>query len=322
MEIKKPVDYLRLSITDRCNLNCIYCTPLERTQFLTHEQVLRYEEMTELVKLFVKAGISKVRITGGEPLIKKNIVELVIMLKAIKGLKEVSLTTNGVELSKYVNDLKKAGLDRINISLDTLKKDRYKSITGKDLFSEVWKSIKSALDAEIHPLKLNVVPMNNINDDEIIDFARLTLKYPLTVRFIEFFHTNQRSQKLIDSLMPSKEIKTRITGQLGNLQAVSGIKGEGPAQYYTLKKAKGAIGFISGSTTNFCHNCNRIRVDCSGKISPCLFSGHTYDAAPFLREGQQEEKIVEDIRGIMRSKANYTKETTQTRKIEMSGLGG
>lgn len=322
MEKRIAADYLRLSITDKCNLNCIYCTPLKKEQFLTHEEVLRYEEIVELVKVFIKAGITKLRITGGEPLIKKGIIELIAMLRDLKGLEEISMTTNGLGLDKCAASLKKAGLDRINISIDTLKKVRFKFITGSYNFEDVWKGIEASIKAGFSHVKLNVVPMANINDDEIVDFARLVFKYPLIVRFIEFFHTNQRSQKLRSLLIPSEKVREEIVKELGPLEPASQIKGHGPASYYTFKNALGSIGFISGITGDFCHRCNRIRVDCAGRISPCLFSGYIYDTRPLLKNSSCSEKLLEEINSVISLKSKYTKITVAERKIEMSSLGG
>jgi len=319
---KISVDYLRLSVTDLCNLNCIYCTPLEKEKFLTRQEVLRYEEMYRLVKIFVSAGIRKVRITGGEPLYKRGIIDLIKMLKGIEGLEEVSLTTNGVLLKDRAYQLKSAGLNRINISLDSLKKECFARITGKDCFEEAWEGVEASLDAGFQPLKLNVVLMRGINEGEITDFARLTFKYPLVVRFIEFFHTNQRSQKLIDLLISKEEIRKVIEDSFGKMKEEDGIPGSGPASYCRIKGAKGAIGFINGSTSSFCVRCSRIRVDCAGKISPCLFSGPVCDTRAFLRGGYNDEAILGEIEKIIKNKPGYTKEIINQRNVEMSSLGG
>lgn len=316
------VDYLRLSVTDLCNLNCIYCTPLKKRQFLTHDEVLRYEEMARLIQLSVKAGIRKVRLTGGEPLIKKNIITLIRLLREINGLEEISMTSNGVLLFQLAPALKEAGLDRINVSLDTLKKERFRRITGMDCFDQVWQGIQKSLQINLKPLKLNIIPMRGINDDEIVDFARLTLEQGFIVRFIEFFHTNQRSKKLISSLIPSRETKNIIKSKLGELKPAEMPKGNGPAVYYQLKDAKGAIGFISGTTGNFCYSCNRIRLDCAGRISPCLFSGCLYDARPLIRGTQDDYRLLEDIKGILNIKPRHVKLNIKEPQIEMSSLGG
>lgn len=317
----KP-DYLRISLTDRCNLNCIYCTPLKRKDFLSHGEVLRYEEIAKLTEIFVRSGIKKIRLTGGEPLIKKNIADLVKMLKEIKGLREVSLTTNGVMLAEYIKDLKKAGLDRLNISLDTLQRDKFKEITGLDCLDKVWQGIKLSLKLNLSPVKINVVPIAKINSDELTNFARLTLKLPVTVRFIEFFHTNERSKKLFSSFIPTESIKKMITAKLGVLHPAGSVNGRGPAVYYRLKNAKGAVGFISPTTENFCTACRRLRLDCTGKLYPCLFSGFYYDIKKDLRDAETDEEIAKKIAQLIAVKPNYTKNSAKARSVEMSKLGG
>ncbi len=322
MENNLIPDYLRLSITDWCNLNCIYCTPLGKGQYLSHDEVLRYEEIRVVVAAFVKAGVKNVRLTGGEPLIKKDILSLVRMLKSIKGLEELSMTTNGVLLSQYAARLKAAGLKRINISLDTLKRERFLAITGKDCFDQVWKGILASLESGFNPIKLNIVAMQGVNDDEIVDFARLTLGHPISVRFIEFFHTNPRSKKLINSLVSSEMVKKEIQSKLGELIPVFGVIGNGPAKYYKLERALGTIGFINGTTGNFCSNCNRLRMDCAGRIFPCLFSGSVLDTRPLLRPNLEEDKLLSEIKKILIIKPQYNKNKIAEPQIEMSSLGG
>ncbi len=322
MENNLIPDYLRLSVTDWCNLNCIYCTPLEKGQCLSRDEVLRYEEVKTVVAAFVKAGVKKVRLTGGEPLIKKDILSLVRLLKSIKGLEELSMTTNGILLSQYAAMLKDAGLKRINISLDTLKRERFLAIAGKDGFDQVWKGILASLESGFDPIKLNVVMMRGINDDEIADFGRLTLRYPISVRFIEFFHTNPRSKKLIDSLVSIDTVKKEIQNRLGELIPASGVIGNGPAKYYKLKAASGAIGFINGTTGNFCGSCNRLRMDCAGRIYPCLFSGAVLDTRPLLRPNLEEGKLLSEVKEIFIIKPRYNKNKITDPKIEMSSIGG
>lgn len=321
MENKK-VNYLRLSITDKCNLNCVYCNPRKKTRFLTHEEVLRYEEMCRLVKICVGLGIEKVRITGGEPLIKKDIIELIRMLKQVKGLRELVMTTNGVYLKENALCLKEAGLDRINISINTLRKDRYAEIAGTDYFERVWDGIYKLLEVGLSPVKLNVVVMKGVNDDEILDFAALTLKYPLSVRFVEFFPTTRRSGELIHFILANTQIKARIEDYFGRIKSVCEIKGSGPAQYYRLKGALGPIGFINSYSNDFCDDCSRMRIDCAGRISPCLFSGHVYDLRRLLRSGKSDEELSEVIKDVFSMKLKYNKKTEAARKIEMSSIGG
>lgn len=320
--MENKIDYLRLSITDRCNLNCMYCTPLQKNQFLTHDEVLRYEEMAKAVRLFVSLGIRKLRITGGEPLIKKGFVDIIRMMKKIDGLEEVSLTTNGVFLKDSVEKLKNAGLDRINISLDTLKKEKFHAITGSDLFDDVWEGVMKSLESNLHPVKLNVVLIKGVNDDEILDFAGLTYRYPLSVRFIEFFPTNERSQKLAQCFVGNEEVRKKISRYFGNMKPAPATKGNGPAENYQPFGAKGTVGFISHFTRNFCFSCNRLRMDCSGRISPCLFSGYMYNIGPLIKNGASDKQLFNYINEIMNGKCNYKKETRRNPMIEMSSVGG
>ncbi len=321
--MENNIDYLRLSLTDKCNLNCMYCTPLEKNQFLDRNEVLTYEEMTRIVILFAQLGIRKLRLTGGEPLIKRDIIDFVGMLRDTGALEEITMTTNGVYLQDRADKLKRSGLDRINISIDTLKRERFEAITGFDFFDDVWKGVEKALEAGLDPVKLNVVLMKGINDDEIADFAQLTLDRPLIVRFIEFFPTNKRSMKYAGSSLKSDEVKKRITGHFGMLESVSGVKGNGPSDYYKLAGSKGLVGLISSYTENFCNNCNRVRIDCAGRISPCLFSGHTHDMRPILRSGRfDDEALVRMMRDALKIKSRYRKDKLRNGQLEMSSIGG
>jgi len=322
MEKNIGADYLRLSLTDKCNLNCIYCTPLEKKHFLSREEILSYEEIAKTVAAFVKVGVRKVRLTGGEPLIKKNIIGLIKMLKKIDGLQEIAMTTNGVCLKGLAPQLKGAGLDRVNISIDSLKKEKFKAITGYDYFDDVWAGINESIGVGLNPVKLNVILMKGINDDEILDFAQLTVKHPLAIRFIEFFPTNKRSSELSGALITTDAVKERIVRNLGVIKCVSDVKGNGPAKYYKLSNSKGIIGFISSLSDNFCNECNRLRIDCAGRICPCLFSGHTHDIRPLLRGGQKDKDLLKYIKGIFKIKSKYRKDITIRQQLEMSTIGG
>lgn len=322
MEKDLTVDYLRFSLTDRCNLNCIYCSPLKKSQFLGRDEVLRYEEIAKVVSLFVRAGIRKLRLTGGEPLIKRNLAKLIKMLKRINGLEEIAMTTNGVYLNLLAGELKKAGLDRVNVSLDTLKKEKFRHITGSDHFEDVWAGIERSIEIGLQPVKLNVILMKGINDEEITDFARLTLKRPLVVRFIELFPTNKRSNKLAGSLIKGEDARKKISGEFGEINKISDVRGNGPAEYYKIKDSSGAIGFISNASEDFCGECNRIRVDCAGRVSPCLFSGYIYDLRPLLRSGAADKLLVY-LKNILSTKYDYNKKKAANRcGIEMSAIGG
>jgi cyclic pyranopterin phosphate synthase len=320
--MENNIDYLRFSLTDRCNLNCRYCTPLKKARFLSREEVLSYEEITKVVALFVKLGVRKLRLTGGEPLIKKNIVELVAMLKQIKGLSEIAMTTNGVYLKNVAGQLKKAGLDRVNISIDTLKREKFKAITGYDYFNAVWQGINESVRVGLSPVKLNVILMKGVNEEEILDFARLTIKHHLFVRFIELFPVNKRSLTLSNTSIRTDTVKEKITSCFGRFENFYEVKGNGPAKYYKLKDSKGAIGFISSLSENFCDECNRLRIDCAGRICPCLFSGPTHDIKHLLRSNEDDGGLFKYIKEIFKIKSKYKKDIELKHQLEMSSIGG
>lgn len=321
--VRRKIDYLRLSVTDRCNLNCLYCTPREKDRFLSPSEILQNEEMVRLVDAFVKSGIKSLRLTGGEPLTRQDIIGLVGTLKSIKGLQDLAITTNGVYLKNLAHQLKQAGLDRINISLDTLKKSRFKYITGVDCFDEVWAGVEESIEAGFNPIKLNVILMKGINEDEIIDFVHLAINRHLIVRFIEFFPVNEKLNKLSNCLVKNIEVKERIIEHFGPIQSVSEIEGNGPAEYYTLKDSKAVVGFISSVSKDFCSECNRIRVDCAGRVSPCLFSGHIRNLKPLLQNKGNETALLKEISDILMIKSRFKKkEVGSCCAIEMSSIGG
>jgi len=316
------IDYLRISITDRCNLNCLYCNPDRRISFLQKEDILSYEEMAKVVELFSVKGISKVRLTGGEPLIRKDIASFIRMLKNIKNIKDISMTTNGVLLKYMVKDLKIAGLNRVNISLDTLKADRFKLITRGENYFDVWDGIKKSIEEGLNPVKINVVLLKGINDDEILDFAKLSLEFPLIIRFIELFPVNSRLKESFGSMIINNEdVKQEIIKNFGELESVSNVRGNGPAVYYKIKNSLGNIGFISSFSEDFCDRCNRIRIDSTGRIFPCLFSEPIYDVKKLIRTKAIDE-IFKLIDKITKTKSLYRKKNIKDYKVEMSSIGG
>jgi len=317
------IDYLRLSLTDRCNLNCIYCTPKEKSGLLKHEDLLRHEEITRAAAAFVRAGVKKIRLTGGEPLVRKNIVGLVRLLRAIPGLQELALTTNGTLLKDLAVPLREAGLDRVNVSLDTLHPATFRRITGSDGLENVWDGLMAALKAGFAEVKLNVVMMKGVNDAEAPEFARLAIDFPLSVRFIEFYSTNERSLRLGDMLVPTAETMARVEKAYGPLRQAPPGPSDGPARVYTRAGGgKGKIGFISGRSDYFCGACNRVRMDCTGKVYPCLFSPPTHDLKDLLRGGATDEAVAEYIKKIFLVKSGYKKDSPTAGHVEMSSLGG
>ena len=287
----RKLNYLRISITDRCNLRCIYCVPHGFIPKLPHKEILSYEEILHIVRISVGLGISKVRITGGEPLVRKGVYGFLKRLTKIEGLLDISLTTNGVFLKDNINKIKSAGIKRINISLDTLNRKKYRKITGYDFFDQVWEGIELAHKMGFDPVKLNVVPLKGINDDELTDIAALSIDYPFYIRFIEYMPmgTNQMES---DHHLLFPEIKKRID-QFGKLIPVEKDMNDGPAERFKFESAKGEIGFIRPISQHFCSTCNRLRLTASGQLRPCLMSDVQVDLKTPLRKGCSDAELAE-----------------------------
>ena len=298
---QRHINYLRLSITDRCNLRCRYCMPEEGVEMVGHGALLTYEEIVRTIEVFARSGISKVRITGGEPLVRRGVVDLIKRIARIQGINDLSLTTNGVLLKEYAGALVEAGLHRINISLDTLRPDRFAYITRRDSFKEVWEGIEEALRHGLSPIKVNVVVIKGLNDDEIKDFARLSLTYPLHIRFIEFMPVGDGNEWHGEEAIPSTRIMEEIKG-IGELFPLAPYENGGPAKRYYLKEGKGEIGFISPISSHFCAQCNRLRLTPDGKIRTCLFSDEEIDLKAALRKGGGEATLTEILYQALQAK--------------------
>ena len=288
----RKIDYLRISITDHCNLKCYYCTPFSGRDHLSRTQILSYEELLKVAKAAAHCGITKIRITGGEPLVRKGVVEFCRMLSEIDGLKSLALTTNGIYLAEMAEPLFKAGVRRINISLDTLRPDRFEKITGYDWLPRVLAGIRRAEQIGMHPIKINTVVMRGINDDEIEDLARITLENPYHVRFIELMPTDSSASGDYESLyMPVEEIMKKIS-QIDRAQIGPATDSYGPAKLCKLPGAKGKVGFIAPISWHFCGSCNRLRLTAEGKIKTCLFSQSEIDIKTPLRSGANQKEII------------------------------
>ncbi|MCE5336309.1 MAG: GTP 3',8-cyclase MoaA [Desulfobacteraceae bacterium] len=294
---KRKIDYLRLSITDRCNLRCTYCMPEHGVPKIDHADILRYEELVRLAEIVAGMGMSKIRITGGEPLVRKDVLTLCERISRIPGIRSLSITTNGVLLSDFARGLRDAGIKRINVSLDTLKPEKYALITRSDRFSRVWEGIMAAQEAGISPIKLNAVVMNGVNDDEIEDLAHLTFKYPFHVRFIEFMPFRQQPE-FEGRLVPAPEILARLR-RVAPLALADNGESNGPALHYRFEGALGKLGIISPVSDHFCPSCNRLRVTADGKLRTCLFSREETDLRLPLRQGNSEEEIADRIRSAI-----------------------
>jgi cyclic pyranopterin phosphate synthase len=287
----RRINYLRISLTDRCNLRCIYCMPPEGERKLRHRDILRYEELLRIARIAIKLGISKIRLTGGEPLVRKGVDEFIPMLTALEGLDDVSLTTNGVYLKDNLEMLKDSGIKRINVSLDSLKRLNFKYITRFDYFNQVWEGIEKARDMGFYPIKLNIVIMKGINDNEILDFGRLAIEEPYHIRFIECMPIGLQTN--CTAFMPNTEIEKAFVDRFGPLVPVRPGKHDGPAKRFRFEGGKGEIGFISAISHSFCHECNRLRLTANGKLLPCLLSNTEVDLKDPIRRGYLDEDLIE-----------------------------
>jgi cyclic pyranopterin phosphate synthase len=320
----RSLNYLRISVTDRCNLRCLYCMPCDGITKLRHEDILTYEEILRLARIAVSLGVNKIRLTGGEPLIRKGICDFIPQLTALPGLKDISLTTNGVYLKDNLEKLRSAGIKRINVSLDSLREERYKKITGYDGFKEVWEGIQLARKLKIQPIKINVVVIKGINDDEVLDLARLTLHEPYHIRFIEYMPLGVKNKEYILRHVPSSLIKKRLNS-LGKLVQLPGTKLYGPAERFKFHGAPGEIGFISAISHHFCAMCNRLRLTPTGSLRPCLLSDQEIDLRSPMRSGASDNELARIFlkAALTKPYSHYlTSENSILPSGQMSAIGG
>ena len=281
----RRIEYLRISVTDKCNFRCLYCMPPEGLQWLPKSEILSYEEIAAIAGEFAQEGVSRIRITGGEPTIRPNLERLIAMLRSIDEIEDIALSTNGVRLPELAGTYRDAGLDRVNMSADSLKPERIAAIARRDMGFDPIRSASAAQHAGLAPVKINVVVMRGINDDEITDFARLTLEYPWHVRFIELMPVGSMAALTWEHVVPSSEVLERAAA-IGNLAAVdSPVRGNGPAKYYRFDGASGSIGVITPMTHTYCASCNRVRLTADGRLRTCLFGDHEVDIKSALRGG-------------------------------------
>jgi cyclic pyranopterin phosphate synthase len=281
----RSIEYLRISVTDRCNFRCLYCMPVEGLQWLPKSDILSYEEIERVVAQLAPLGLRRLRITGGEPTIRPDLDRLVAMLRAVPGIEDIALSTNGVKLPVLAETLRRAGLDRVNISADSLRPDRIAAIARRDLGFDPVAAALAAERAGLNPIKLNMVVMRGINDDEIEAFAELTREHAWHVRFIELMPVGGMRELTWEHVVPSDEILERI-GALGALTPSAGpARGNGPAAYYQLPGARGNVGVITPMTHTYCASCNRVRLTADGRLRTCLFGDHEVDLRTPLRAG-------------------------------------
>jgi GTP 3',8-cyclase len=316
----RQITYLRLSVTDRCNLRCRYCMPPEGCQWIPHDEILRYMEMLRITNLLAGLGIQKVRITGGEPLVRKDLIYLIHEIKKIPGIREISLTTNGVLLADQAKALKNAGIDRVNISLDSLKADVFAAITGHKKLDAVLKGIDAAISAGITPVKINVVAMAGVNDLEMEELAALSFREDIHVRFIEQMPIGMRYSKG-RIIFPMEMVKQRIESRLGPMTEIESSPLDGPARRYQIKGATGEIGFIHAMTRHFCNTCNRIRLTADGQIRPCLLDDTAIDVKKAMRAGMSDQGLVQLIKKAIQQK-QPAHETSPTVNSQMASIGG
>lgn len=319
----RHLNYLRVSITDHCNLNCTYCLPFSRHPRQSHHDILRYEEILHLIRIFRDLGISKIRITGGEPLVRKGIFPFLSRLHEISGIDDLSMTTNGMLLQDHLVKIKSAGIKRLNISLDSLNPKNFHRITGHDVFQKVWEGILAAEKMGFHPIKINVVAIRGMNDHELTDMARLSLSHPFHIRFIEYMPIGDSALQLEKPLF-TPEIQERISS-LGALYPVERGKMDGPARRFRFKNAKGEIGFISPISRHFCQTCNRLRLTANGFLRTCLLSDHQTDLKTPLRSGFSDQQMAHVILdAISRKPTSHDLNSKQAAQVasSMSAIGG
>ncbi|MBR9991137.1 MAG: GTP 3',8-cyclase MoaA [Gemmatimonadetes bacterium] len=288
----RRVEYLRISVTDKCNLRCVYCMPAEGLPWLGRSEILTYEEIGDIVSAMAALGLRRVRLTGGEPLVRKDLPRLVELLRAIDGIDDISLSTNAVLLPALAVPLRDAGVNRVNISLDSLRPDRVDALARRPgSHAAIFEGLRAAEDAGFTPIKVNVVIMRGRNDDEIEDFARITMDRPWHVRFIEVMPVGDNLGISADEYVPSFEMLERLR-RMGELRPVTGPAGNGPASYFQLDGAAGTVGVITPMSHNYCDRCNRMRLTANGRLRPCLFGDIETDLRTPLRAGEPLEPLI------------------------------
>ena len=298
---RRPITYLRVSVTDRCNLRCVYCMPEAGLPWIPKPDVLTYEEIAEIVQAAARIGVRSIRLTGGEPLIRRNLDRLVAMIAAIRGIDDIALSTNGLLLTDQAPTLGAAGLNRVNISLDTLRDERFTAIARRPGLNRVLSGIDAALAAGLRPVKINCVMMRGTNDDEIEAFAELTRKRPVHVRFIEVMPVTENVDLQRNTWISSDEVLQRLAA-VGALHAVPNPHGNGPARTFAYEDAPGTIGVISPLAHDYCETCNRVRLSADGHLKLCLFGDNMIDLRTPLRTGGGQSAIESILRASMHIK--------------------
>lgn len=285
----RRISYLRISVTDLCNLRCVYCMPAQGTKLYERDTILSFEEIITIIKHGVSLGVNKIRLTGGEPLVRKDITSLIRYISGIKGIDDIAITTNGIFLKEFAADLKSSGLSRLNISLDTMREDRFYDITRGGRVQDVFDGVEAALKAGFKGTKLNTVVMRGKNDDEIHDFVRYIMERDIELRFIELMASGWKNMADEERFIPTSEIMRKVR-EVGELIPIKQRVGGGPATIYKIKGALGSIGFISAVSKPFCNTCNRLRLTSDGRLRSCLLSGGEIDVKDILRSSSLNDK--------------------------------
>lgn len=319
----RKISYLRISVTDLCNLRCVYCMPPGGTELSRKEEILSFEEILKIIKHGVRLGINKIRITGGEPLVRKGITSLVRHITGIKGIDDIAMTTNGVFLKEFATELKSSGLSRLNISLDTMREDRFHDITRGGKIQDVFEGVEAVLKAGFKGTKMNAVVMRETNDDEIQDFVRYIMKRDIELRFIELMASGWKNMVDEERFVPTSEIMEKVK-EVGDLVPVKQRVGGGPATIYRIKGALGSIGFISAVSKPFCSTCNRLRLTSDGRLRSCLLSGGEVDVKDILRSSDLNEKELAEALTEAFIKVTTMKPTVHSGKNSaiMNQIGG
>jgi len=322
----RSINYLRISVTDRCNFRCRYCVPSSPFSVIEHKKIARYEEILRITRLACDLGITKLRITGGEPFVRKGILSFLKELCNMESLKDISITTNGALLNREkIKSLIHMGIKRLNFSLDTLDPARFAAITGRDRFHRVWDSIVTAHSLGISPIKINTVALRGFNDDEIETIAALTLKYPFHIRFIEYMPMGNSNVEKNQQIL-TQEIQDKIVSSLGPLLPLAREENDGPAKKFKLANARGIVGFITPISSHFCSECNRLRLTSRGTLRPCLLNDYEKDILVPLRNGASDQELKMIIESALTHKPLFHSLDGQTAKnipiSHMTSIGG
>lgn len=312
----RRINYLRISLTDRCNLRCRYCMPEKGIDKFLHEEMLTLEEVYTIAKIFVDLGIDKIRFTGGEPLVRKGIIHLISKISKLDKLRELTMTTNGVLLKKYAKDLREAGLNRVNISLDTLDEEKYRKITRGGNIKDVLDGIEEAKKVGLSPIKINTVLIGGFNEDEIEDLVNLTVEEEIDVRFIELMPIGEAATWAEENFVSNSIVLEKVKGLLPTPRDDI----SSPAVYYKLPNAKGKVGIINPISCKFCKNCNRVRLTSKGQLKLCLHSDREIDLKRALEEGQDLKALI--LKSIGEKEESHHLEDKKYIKRNMNQIGG